>query len=47
VCVRGDEFAADGRSLLRIPDGTITVEVPRQQADGTWLWVIDQPSING
>ena len=31
----------------RLPDGTITVEVARQQADGTWLWVIDQPSING
>lgn len=31
----------------RLPDGTITVEVARRQVDGTWLWVIDQPSING
>jgi hypothetical protein len=27
----------------RLTDGTVTVEVARRQADGTWLWVIDQP----
>jgi hypothetical protein len=26
----------------RLPDGTITSEVARRQADGTWLWVIDK-----
>jgi ketosteroid isomerase-like protein len=30
----------------RLPDG-ITVEVARRQPDGTWLWVLDQPSIDG
>lgn len=30
----------------RLPDGTITVEVARQQADRSWRWVLDQPSIN-
>lgn len=29
----------------RLPDGTITVEVARQQADGSWLWVIDHPAL--
>lgn len=29
----------------RLPDGTVTAEIARQQADGTWLWVIDQFSI--
>lgn len=28
----------------RLTDGNVTVEVARQQQDGTWLWVIDQPS---
>lgn len=28
----------------RLPDGTVTVEVARQQDDGTWLWVIDHPA---
>lgn len=27
--------------------GEITVEVARRQADGSWLWVIDQPAVNG
>ena len=50
--VRGDQQATLRWGDLaltssRLPDGTITVEVARQQADGTWLWVIDQPSING
>lgn len=30
----------------RLPDGTITVEVARRQADRTWRWVLDRPSIN-
>lgn len=29
----------------RLPDGTITVEVARQQSDGSWLWVIDHPAL--
>jgi SnoaL-like protein len=24
-------------------DGVVTAEVARRQADGTWLWVLDQP----
>jgi ketosteroid isomerase-like protein len=29
----------------RLPDGTVTTEVARRQADGTWLWVIDRFSV--
>ena len=29
----------------RLPNGTITAEVARRQADGSWRWVIDQPAI--
>jgi ketosteroid isomerase-like protein len=29
----------------RLPSGGATVEIARRQPDGTWLWVIDQPSI--
>jgi ketosteroid isomerase-like protein len=29
----------------RLVNGQVTAEVARQQADGTWLWAIDQPSI--
>ncbi len=29
----------------RLTNGTVTAEVARQQPDGTWLWIIDQPSI--
>jgi ketosteroid isomerase-like protein len=36
------EFAL---TSTRLPNGTITAEVARKQADGTWRWVIDQPSI--
>ncbi|MFF3669516.1 YybH family protein [Microtetraspora malaysiensis] len=32
---------------VRLPDGGATVEVARRQDDGTWLWVIDQPSLLG
>jgi ketosteroid isomerase-like protein len=28
-----------------LPNGLVTAEVARRQNDGTWLWVIDQPSI--
>jgi ketosteroid isomerase-like protein len=31
----------------RLPDGGATVEVAHRQPDGTWLWLIDQPSILG
>jgi ketosteroid isomerase-like protein len=30
---------------VRLPGGGVTVEVARRQPDGTWLWVIDQPSL--
>lgn len=29
----------------RLSGGGTTVEVARRQADGTWLWAIDQPSL--
>jgi ketosteroid isomerase-like protein len=29
----------------RLVNGQVTAEVARQQADGTWLWAIDQPAI--
>ena len=29
----------------RLPNGSVTAEIARRQADGTWLWVIDQPSV--
>jgi ketosteroid isomerase-like protein len=29
----------------RLADGTVTSEVARRQADGTWLWVIDRYSV--
>jgi hypothetical protein len=29
----------------RLPDGSVTSEVARRQADGTWLWVIDRYSV--
>jgi ketosteroid isomerase-like protein len=32
---------------VRLVDGGVTVEVARRQPDGTWLWVIDQPSLLG
>ena len=30
----------------RLPNGIVTAEVARKQSDGTWLLVIDQPSIS-
>ena len=32
-------------TAVRLPDGAVTVEVARRQPDGTWRWVIDQPSL--
>jgi ketosteroid isomerase-like protein len=29
----------------RLTNGAVTTEIARKQANGTWLWVIDQPSI--
>jgi uncharacterized protein (TIGR02246 family) len=29
-----------------LPNGNVTAEVAHRQSDGTWLWVIDQPSIS-
>ena len=31
----------------RFDDGAVTVEVARRQPDGTWLFVLDQPNVNG
>jgi hypothetical protein len=53
-----DQPALDGDSqpTLRLGDlaltstrftGGVTAEVARRQPDGTWLWVIDQPSVLG
>jgi hypothetical protein len=30
----------------RLPDGDVTTEVARLQADGSWLWVIDRYSVS-
>jgi ketosteroid isomerase-like protein len=47
-------FAGEIRPAVRNGDlaitssvrpGNATVEVARRQADGTWLWIIDQPSV--
>jgi ketosteroid isomerase-like protein len=29
----------------RLPDGTVTAEVARLQADGSWHWAIDQSAV--
>lgn len=29
----------------RLVNGVVTIEIARRQDDGTWLWVIDQPSL--
>lgn len=46
----GDQQAAlvNGDLALtstRLPNGMVTAEIARRQNDGTWLWVVDQPSI--
>ena len=47
-------FAGEVRPALRVGDlaltstrfsGGATAEIARLQPDGTWLWVIDQPSV--
>ena len=49
-------FSAQIRPAIRNGDlavtstvraGNATVEVARRQPDGTWLWLIDQPSVLG
>ena len=49
-------FTAEIRQAIRNGDlavtstvrvGNATVEVARRQPDGTWLWLIDQPSVLG
>lgn len=32
-------------TAVRLPGGGVTVEVTRRQPDGTWLWVLDQPTL--
>lgn len=32
-------------TFARLPNGTISVETAREQADGTWRWAIDQLKI--
>ncbi|WP_430911637.1 YybH family protein [Methylobacterium sp. sgz302541] len=32
-------------TFARLPNGTISTETAREQADGTWRWVIDQLKI--
>jgi ketosteroid isomerase-like protein len=39
--LRGGDLAL---TSVRLVGGGVTVEVARRQPDGTWLWVIDQPS---
>lgn len=46
----GEQYPAilNGQLALtssRYPNGTISSEVARQQEDGTWLWIIDCPTI--
>jgi ketosteroid isomerase-like protein len=28
-----------------MPDGVVTAEIARRQPDGSWKWVLDQPSL--
>ena len=38
----------NGRLALtssRLGNGNVTAEIARQQADGTWLWTLDQPML--
>lgn len=48
--IRGKQSAAvvSGDLALtstHLPDGSVTAEVARRQAGGTWLWVIDRYSV--
>jgi hypothetical protein len=29
----------------RLANGDVTAEIARQQPDGSWLWIVDQPTI--
>jgi ketosteroid isomerase-like protein len=40
--IRSGDLALTSTQLA---DGTVTVEVARRQPDGSWRWVIDQPSV--
>jgi ketosteroid isomerase-like protein len=42
--LRNGDLALTSTHLV---DGGVTAEVARRQADGTWLWMIDQPSLLG
>ena len=45
--VQQEPLISNGLALTsaRLPDGTVTAEIARQQADGSWRWVIDRFSI--
>ena len=54
LLARRPRFAGEIRPAIRKGDiaitstvraGNATVEVARRQPDGTWLWLIDQPSV--
>lgn len=32
-------------TATQLPGGDVTAEIARRQPDGTWLWVLDQPSL--
>ncbi|GAB3435979.1 YybH family protein [Flindersiella endophytica] len=32
-------------TATQLPGGAVTAEVARQRPDGTWLWVLDQPTL--
>ncbi len=38
----GDDLALTASTLTT---GEVTVEVARRQPDGSWLWAVDQPSL--
>ena len=44
--MRRENLALASTRLPNGPNGNVTAEVARKQIDGTWLWVIDQPSIS-
>jgi ketosteroid isomerase-like protein len=57
ICAAGRKFAiGEQRPALfcgdlamtstRLPDGDVTTEVARRQADGSWLWVIDRYAVS-
>jgi ketosteroid isomerase-like protein len=52
----GPQFSGDVRAALRHGDhaltstrfkGGTTAEIARRKADGTWLWIADQPNVVG